>query len=147
MKTTPELQHALMEFYQASSALDYIREYFSPLTHPSESLSNNEEASLLAAVERRHAAKTEVQFQIIRADPELQALGAAPQLARMTPQAWATMRAFYDAGVELLKSMQGTSLTTAEAALILPRYNAAARAMALTRDALHMNSKTNGVTR
>lgn len=144
MKTTPELQHALMEFYQSCSALDFIKACTEPKSVAEQAtLRMNREA----AYERRHAAKAEVQFQIIRADPELQALGAAPQLARMTPQAWAGMHAFYDAGVELLKSMQGTSLTTAEAALILPRYKAAAQAMAYTRDALYQNSKTNGVTR
>jgi hypothetical protein len=145
MKTTPELQLALMEFYQASAALDYLVEYPGALSNEAEKRAwrmKREEAT-----ERRHAAKAEVQYQIIRADPELQAIGASPQLARMVPQAWAALHAFYDAGVELLKAMQGSSLVGPEAKLIIPRYQACAQAMALTRDALHLNSKTNGTTR
>lgn len=144
MKTTPELTSALMEFYQSCSAIDYMQDCPPPTTH---AVQIEHRKGLEAARERRDAAKAEVQYQIIRADPELQALGAAPQLARMTPEAWATLRAFYDAGTELLKAMQGSSLTTAEAAMILPRYKQAAQAMSLCRDALYMNSKTNGVTR
>lgn len=141
MKTTPELTHALMEYYQASAAKDHIEPDL-PKLPPDQAL-----AALEKVLERVHAAKVEVQVQIIRADPELQALGAAPQLARMTPEAWAALKAFYETGALLLKAMQKADLSAADAQRILPRYQQAARAMSIARDALYMNSKVNGVSR
>jgi hypothetical protein len=144
MKMTPELQNALVEFYQACSAADFLAACREPTNDVERiTIQNKREA----AQERQEAAKAEVQYQIIRADTELQSLGAAPQLARMTPEAWAALRAFYDAGSELLKVMQGADLGPALAGRILPRFRIAAQAYGLARDALHMNSKTKGVTR